>query len=152
MEQLDYLLKSDTVELLNTLPKYQENLISQLLESSNNDFLKAADLWLNSTPSNTYGFGGEPKKQVFYRDMLLEEIEKFLCGDEIYDDDRKKITESSDKTKQYAIGVLSTAIGAKIGVAGAFIAPIIVLLLLSIGKMAINAWCEMRIKNKGKEL
>jgi hypothetical protein len=39
---------------------------------------------------------------------------------------------------------MSAAIGKTLGAAGAFIAPVIVLLILSIGKMAVNAWCEMR--------
>lgn len=148
MEELNTLLHSEKEELISILPKYQEKLIEDFLSLNNNDFLNVADLWLNATPSNTFGFGGEGKKQVFYRDMLLEEIEKFLCGDEIYEDDRNKISESTDKTKQYAVGVMSTAIGSQIGVVGVFLAPVIVLLLLSIGKMAINAWCELRKKNK----
>jgi predicted PurR-regulated permease PerM len=50
------------------------------------------------------------------------------------------------------IGVLSAAIGKTLGVAGTFIAPIIVLLLMSFGKMAINAWCEMRKEQSNSSL
>ena len=71
-----------------------------------------------------------------------------MCGAEQYEEDRKKIAESSDKSQQYIIGVMSAAIGKTIGAAGTFIAPVIVLLILSLGKMALNAWCEMRKETK----
>lgn len=49
-----------------------------------------------------------------------------------------------DVTKEVIISVMSAAIGSVIGVAGAFIAPIIVLLLLALGAIVKNAWCETR--------
>jgi hypothetical protein len=148
MEELNNILNSTDEVLLNSLPKFQSEIISSFIAQTNNDYIIAADLWLNSTPSNTAKFGGEEKKPVQYREMLIGEIEKFLCGDQSYNDDRNKIAESTDKSQKYIIGVMSTALGKTLGIAGTFIAPVIVLSLMSFGKMAINAWCKMRVQNK----
>jgi len=148
MEELDKILSGDQTALLNTIQPFQKEIIDSFLEQKNNDYLEAAELWLNSTPSNTAKFGTEQKKEKVYRDKLIEEIEKFLCGDDSYSEEREKIAESGDQTQKYIIGVMSAGIGQTLGVAGTFIAPVIVLLLLSFGKMAINAWCELRKEKK----
>jgi hypothetical protein len=148
MKELSIILNSEEDELLNTIPNFQKYIIQSFLEQKNHNYIDAAELWLKSSPSNTAKFGAEQKKENIYRDKLIDEIEKFLCGDEKYDDDRKKIVDSGDKTQKYIIGVMSVAIGKSLGVVGTFIAPVIVLLLLSFGKMAINAWCAMRKENR----
>ncbi len=144
MVELNNLCQSEPNELLLAIDGFQKEILESFLVSTGNDYLASADKWLNAGPSNTAKFGGEPNKAIIYRDKLLEEVEKFICGDNRYDEDRKKISESADKSKQYIIGVMSTAIGSTMGVAGTFVAPVIVLLIMSIGKMAVNAWCEMR--------
>lgn len=148
MEELDGILSGEKTELLNTIQPFQKDIIDSFLEQKNNDYLDAAELWLNSSPTNTAKFGTEQKKEKVYIDKLIEEIEKFLCGDERYNEEREKIAESGDQTQKYIIGVMSAAIGQTLGVAGTFIAPVIVLILLSFGKMAINAWCELRKEKK----
>ena len=148
MEEFNNILNSTDEELLNSIPKFQSEIVTSFIAQTNNDYIVAADLWLNSTPSNTAKFGGEEKKPVQYREMLIGEIEKFLCGGESYNDERNKIAESADKSQKYIIGVMSAALGKTLGVAGTFIAPVIVLALMSFGKMAINAWCEMRVQNR----
>lgn len=144
MEELSNIIQSDQDALLSSIDDFQVEIIKSFLTSTSNDYLLSADNWLNANTANTAKFGGEPNKAKIYRDKLLEELEKFLCGDQRYEDDRKKIAESTDKSQKYIIGVMSVAIGKTLGAAGPFIAPVIVLLILSIGKMAINAWCAMR--------
>ncbi len=144
MEELNNIIQADQEQLLGSIDDYQAEIVKTFLQSTSNDYLQSADYWLNAGPANTAKFGGEPNKTKIYRDKLLEELEKFLCGDERYKEDRKKIATSGDKSQKYIIGVMSAAIGKTLGAAGAFIAPVIVLLILSIGKMAVNAWCEMR--------
>jgi hypothetical protein len=147
MEELDELLVGQSNQLLNAIQPYQRKIIEAFLDSTNGDYLASADKWLNATPTNTATFGGKRKTKI-YRDKLLDEIEKFLCGDATYDEDRRKISDSSSRTQQYIIGVMSVAIGKVMGVAGTFIAPVIVLLMMSFGKMSINAWCAMRKAEK----
>ena len=144
MEELSNIIQSDQDSLLSSIDDFQAEIIKTFLASTSHDYLVSADNWLNASTANTAKFGGEPNKAKIYRDKLLEELEKFLCGDQQYEDDRKKIAESTDKSQKYIIGVMSAAIGKTLGAAGPFIAPVIVLLILSSGKMAINAWCEMR--------
>jgi hypothetical protein len=148
MDEFNNILNSTDAELLAAIPKFQTDILENFIQQTNNDYIIAADLWLNSSPANTAKFGGEEKQPVQYREMLIGEIEKFLCGDEAYSDERNKITESADKSQKYIIGVMSAALGKSLGVAGSFIAPVVVLALMSFGKMAINAWCEMRKVNK----
>lgn len=148
MAELSNILELDEEQLLTSLDSYQTEIIREFLNTTSNNYLDSADKWLNATPANTAQFGGEPNKTKIYREKLLEEIEKFLCGDANYEDDRQKIALSGDQSQKYIIAVISSAIGKTLGVAGTFIAPVIVLLLLSFGKMAINAWCEMRKDTK----
>lgn len=151
MEELSTIIQSNQESLLASIDNFQADIIKTFLVSTSNNYLVSADKWLNASTSNTAKFGGEPDKAKIYREKLLEELEKFVCGDQQYDDDRKKIAESTDKSQKYIIGVMSAAIGKALGVAGAFIAPVIVLLILSFGKMAINAWCAMRKEGKSTE-
>ena len=98
-----------------------------------------------ASPSNTAKFGGDSSHSAIYRDKIVLEVERFLCGnDPVYEKERRELQLNSDKTQQYIIGVLSTAIGSQLGVVGTFISPVIVLIIISMGKMCINAWCEMR--------
>lgn len=143
MEELDNLLNEEPITIIGTLDGYQQDIINSFLENNSNNYFDAADKWLNATTSNTAKFGGLNKTKI-YREKVLEELEKFLCGNEKYEEERNKISESTDKSREYVIGVLSTAIGSSLGTAGTFIAPVIVLMILNIGKMALNAWCEMR--------
>lgn len=138
-------------ELIGSLDNYQQEIVLALLKATNNNYLEAADKWLSASPSNTAKFGGDSSHSTIYREKVVEEIEKFLCGNEpSYEEEREKLKEQSDKSQKYIIGVLSTAIGSQLGVAGVFIAPVIVLVIISMGKICINAWCEMRKEIKKK--
>ncbi len=144
MEELSKIIQAEPEELLSSLDDFQAEILKIFLTTTSNNYLGSADKWLNATTANTAQFGGDPNRGKVYIEKLIDEVEKFLCGDELYEGDRKKIAESTDKSLKYIIGVMSVAIGKIIGVAGTFIAPVIVLLIMSFGKMAINAWCAMR--------
>ena len=131
-------------EQISSLEQYQYDLIKQLLNNSQGDYLLAADQWLSANISQTVVFGGEGNKKNIFRDKLFEEIEKFICGcdDGRYDKEREELGNNADYAKETIISVISAAIGAQLGVAGAFVAPAIVLIFQSLGKIVINAWCE----------
>lgn len=142
---IEDLYQSSPVFLIDALEPYQQNLINDLLSVTDNDFAKAAELWLSATPSQTAWFGGSKSHSGVYLEKVVEEIEKFVCGtDDSYQNYRDKLSETTDASQKYIVGVLSTAIGANLGVAGAFIAPIIVLVIMSFGRISINAWCALR--------
>ena len=68
-----------------------------------------------------------------------------MCGtDPVYKPEREKLYQQSGVSVHYILGVLASAIGGQIGVAGTYIAPVIVLLVMSFCKIGVNAWCEMR--------
>lgn len=142
----DDFLQLDAETLISSLENYQQELVVALINEENGDYKKAADDWLSANPSNTVPFGGEKNRSSIFREKVFEELEKFICGcDEgRYDKDREELEAQKDLSKEAIISVLSACIGSYIGVTGAFIAPVIVLLLLSIGKIVKNAWCEMR--------
>lgn len=148
---IDDFSKLEPIELIKGLDNYQQEIVYALLKATDNNYLEAADKWLSASPSNTAKFGGDSSHSTIYREKVVEEIEKFLCGsDPSYEEERKKLNIQSDKSQKYIIGVLSTAIGTQLGVAGAFIAPVIVLIFISMGKVCINTWCEMRKEIKKK--
>lgn len=150
---IDDFSKLEPIELIKGLDNYQQEIVYALLKATDNNYLEAADKWLSASPSNTAKFGGDSSHSTIYREKVVEEIEKFLCGsDPSYEEERKKLNIQSDKSQKYIIGVLSTAIGSQLGVAGAFIAPVIVLIFISMGKVCINAWCEMRKEIKIKSV
>lgn len=142
---LDDYLQLDENSLIASLDTYQQDLIRSLIDNSDGDYKVAADKWLSASPSFTAQFGGEHNRSSVFREKVFEEVEKFICGcdDGRYDKEREKLTEQGDLTKEAIISVMSAAIGGCIGVAGVYIAPVIVLILLSIGKIVKNAWCEM---------
>lgn len=146
---LEVFLAQSEQEMLSCLEPYQQELVNELLRTTKGDCLAAADKWLNSNMSQTVAFGGEKKHSVF-RDKLFEELEKFICGcdDGRYEAERKELQETSTKGKDAILCAISGAIGAQIGVAGVFVAPALVLIFQSIGKIVINAWCETQKANR----
>lgn len=145
---LEEYLQLDNNSILNSLDTYQEELVKELLNASNNNYLEAADRWLNANMSQTVSFGGDKKHSTIFREKIFEEVEKFICGcdDGRYDNERAQLSEETGKGKEFIISLMSAAIGAHLGVAGAFVAPVIVLIFLSLGKIVKNAWCETQIK------
>lgn len=140
MKGLNQLISDDTESWINGLPKYQENRINQIL-SSGKSVNEAADIWLSISPPNIVPFG-TTKGQNIFLDKIKQELEGLLCGNSKYDDYRQKLSDETKLTKQYAIGLISAAIAPVVGSSGPFIAPVIALLLMGMGKVSINAWCS----------
>lgn len=152
MKNIEILFNAERDELFDAIQPFQQEILNEFLTNTSNNYQEAINLWINASPSNTSYFGGAFQKKNLYSEMLMKELEKFFCDEEHYTDEKNKIKESTDRSTKYLIGVLSAAIGKTLGVAGTFIAPIIVLLLMSFGKMAVNAWCEMRKEQSNNSL
>jgi hypothetical protein len=145
MDVLDNLFQLKQNELLAILPVFQAKLIMEM-SVSENDYLIIADRLLSAKTENTVGFGGQPgigNKNVF-RDNIMIELEKFICGDEKYNEERKKLGVAGTDASKVMLGVIAHAIGASLGTAGAFILPVVALLILSASSIGRNAWCETR--------
>ncbi|WP_243557953.1 hypothetical protein [Priestia megaterium] len=143
---LDSFFKDDESQWLDALPNYQKDVVSELLAFNSNDYDKAALSWLEASVDNTSPFSGEPKKDKKYFESLKNEVYKLLCGNPDYSADRDELTQlvKSEGSKSSVIAFISGIIGAKLGLAAAFVSPAIVILFMMITKTSLNAWCAMK--------
>jgi hypothetical protein len=146
VNELDELLASDPDAWLAALPPYQTARIKQLLGDTS-DYESASERWLTAKPEQTAPFGAVGSGAV-YKDKLWQELEKFLCGDPAYEEQRKGLLQQKPVLHAYAVGVISTAIAPALGTSAVFLAPAVALLLICVGKVSLNAWCEMRKEQK----
>jgi hypothetical protein len=141
-EKLDQLFQVDSVEeWLLTLSKYQQNRVRQLLDS-NDSYEEAARQWLDAIPENTFPFGVAKSRNIFF-EKIKDEIEKFLCGDEKYADERKNLLSSSEVARTTFVTTVSVAIAPKLGTAANYLIPLVVLAFMTMGKITLNSWCQM---------
>lgn len=128
-------------EWLDGLKPYQKDLILEMLKNEK-DPEKVAMGWLNSNSlGNTTPFGGEKDPKPFW-DRFKLEFRKFICGDKAYDKERRELSKEVPVSSMLAINVISGALGATIGYSATFLAPAVAILLYSIGKMSVNAYCQ----------
>ena len=143
---LDLFFKDDENQWLDTLPNYQKDIVSELLVSNSNDYDTAALSWLEASVGSTSPFSGEPKTDKKYFESLKDEVYKLLCGNPDYSTDRDELVQliKSERSKSSVVAFISGIIGAKLGLAAAFVSPAIVILFMMITKTSLNAWCAMR--------
>lgn len=144
MNELNELFKENN-DWLSALPNYQKSLITELLNKNTEE--EVVSIWLATSISNNSPFSavpGENKKK--YLDFLKKEVQALLCGNPKYDSERNELIALINKNvpKEVIISFISAAIGASIGLAATFIAPVIVLILMIVGKMSLNAWCALK--------
>ena len=131
-----------------TLSPYQRNLINQLYEQTN-DYEKVANQWLSATIPSNIPFGTQKKPSIFF-EKVLDEIEAFFSGDEKYKYNRLAILKESGVVQSYIVDAISIALAPILGANAAFLAPVIAIVLLTIGKIGLNAWLAAR-KEKRKQ-
>lgn len=127
---------------LESLPKYQENIINELYSQSG-DYDQVALSWLNTSMPMNFPFGTEKGHSLFY-EKILDEVEAFFSGDDRYKDSRLAILKESGATQSFIIGAISAALSPILGTSAVFLAPIIAITLVTMAKMGINAWLAMR--------
>ena len=145
-ENFDLFFKDDESQWLDALPNYQRDIVSELLSVTSNDYDAAALSWLEASVDNTSPFSGEPKKDKKYFESLKTEVHKLICGDPDYDADRNELAQliKSERSRSSLVAFISGVIGAKIGLAAAFVSPAVVILFMMITKTSLNAWCAIR--------
>jgi hypothetical protein len=138
-----YFDNSNDQDWLNALPTYQKNLVSELLDIQSHD--EAATIWLEATVGNNSPFSAEPQPKKKYFELIKKEIHKLLCGNPDYVNERNELNQliHSPENKGAFIALVSASIGAKVGLAATFIAPAIVIIFMTIGRIALNAWCQL---------
>jgi PHD/YefM family antitoxin component YafN of YafNO toxin-antitoxin module len=132
--KLEQLFQVENEEWLTTLPKYQQIRIKQLVDSTNS-YEEAAKQWLNAMPENTFPLGAEQARNLFI-EKVRDEIEKFLSGDEKYADEHQQLVSSSEVLQKTLVSSVSAAIAPVIGTAAAYIMPVVVLVFMTMTKIA----------------
>lgn len=143
MASFEELFSGNEAEWIDALPVYQRDIIKALL-AQGRSYDEIAIAWLSAGgPTNTFPFGAQGGSQIFY-EKFLEEIEKFLCREDCYSEDRKKLMTDAEATKTLAISLISEAIAPVLHASTPYLAPVVTLALITATKLGRNAWCAMR--------
>ncbi|KAA0956137.1 hypothetical protein FQ085_14940 [Planococcus sp. ANT_H30] len=135
------------INLINVLPVYQRKIIQELLEQGKSNE-EIAEIWLEANgPANTFPFGTENKKNAFFEKLKIE-VEDFICNDEKYIEERKQVIEKYKSSELVGVTTLTACIAPVIGTAPSLILPVVVLILDTVLKMGVNAWCALRIEQR----
>ena len=127
-------------EWIEVLDVYQQELLKELLKEHQEE--EVLEIWLSaSTPNAMTPFGGGENKN--YLNAFKTEINKLLLGDEKYAGVIQEFNEHATVTKFFVVSFLSNVLAESMGVVAAVIAPLVVLVLGTIGKMGLNAYKEM---------
>lgn len=147
MHSLDTLFHGDESAWIDSLPAYQRNIVTALLKEGNSPENVAVE-WLSATgPANTFTFGTENTRSVFYEKLVVE-IEAFICGSEKYTEERDRLLNHVELGQAFVVSTLSTAIAPVVGAAAPLIVPPVALTLMVISRMGRSAWCAMRQEQK----
>jgi hypothetical protein len=149
-QTLDELLNDDPTKWVTELPEYQRAPLEQLLKEGLS-FEQLAQNWLSASAANTYRFSAVSpagKKDAFL-DNLRKEIRAFLCGDNKYKKERDRLFGEKGLARTYVVTAMAVAIAPYVNVAAPVIAPVVALLLASLGKITINAWCASQEDDSG---
>lgn len=110
---------------------------------------KIVEVWLNelkkikdSTDAKLYFVPFDFKD---YKERVLDEIVKLICGDKKYLTEQEEIKFEGKKARQYIGYTIAGSIGATFGIEVALVFPIICLLLSSIAKISVEAWCKIQL-------
>lgn len=130
-------------EWLDVLKPYQKSRIEALV-AQGHDYEGVAEIWMGTALKENSPFSAQPDQNRYY-EQLVKEIRKFLCGNSEYDENRQQLLEATQGLtgREQFVSVISAVLGAKLGLAVAFIAPVIVLCIIVACKMSVNAWCNL---------
>jgi hypothetical protein len=147
---IDDLLADDPAQWVTQLPGYQSESIAELMNAGKT-YEDIALLWLTATAQNTFGFSASQPdgSRSSFLASVKAEVRAYLCGDAKYKKERDGLFGEKGPTHTYVVGSMAVCIAPNIGMAAPVLAPIIALVLASIGKIAINAWCSMDEKANG---
>jgi hypothetical protein len=149
-QTLDELLNDEPGKWVTELPEYQRAPLEQLLKEGLS-FEQIAQNWLSASAANTYRFSAvnPAGKRDAFLDNLRKEIRAFLCGNNKYKKERDGLFGEKGLARTYVVSAMAVAIAPYLNVAATVIAPVVALLLASLGKITINAWCASEENGSG---
>lgn len=135
----------DLDEAINSLPKYQSDVIRCLLDKNGEE--ETAEIWINSNgPREIKHFGGTigtelvTDKTTFWQ-RFKNEFDKFICGDVNWVNETSK-AKALGKTGAVAIATyIAQIISPIIGIGIPILVPAIVLMMHVVSKATIRAYC-----------
>lgn len=128
--------------LLDTLKTYQRETMGALIKENGEE--EAAKIWLAANgPSSTQQFGGDPADPKPFWDRFYDEFRKFICGDKKYKKERDELLSKSAPTAILLVSTISSLIATTLGLAAALVTPVVAVLLHTVGKIGITAWCAV---------
>ena len=139
---IDTLLNDEPIKWIQELPHFQRDAIETLL-ANGSSFEDVAQVWISASAENTYRFAAAAPvgNKGAFLDNLKKEVRAFLCGDKKYKKEREGLFGEKGVARAYVVSAMAVAIAPHLSVAAAVISPLIALVLASIGKVALNAWC-----------
>lgn len=136
-----------TEEWIEVLEPFQQDLLNSILAEHTED--EALEIWLQvSGPDHTKTFGGKGIKD--YLKNFKAEFDKLLLGDKKYSEKIREFNEHTNITKFFVVSFLSSVLSESLGVVSAVIAPLVVLVLGTVGKIGLNAYRNV-IREKENE-
>lgn len=144
---LNQYLVEDPSAWLDALPSYQRDALDQLLRQGKS-YDEAAQSYLTASAANTFKFGADPSvvdKSSFLKN-LRRELRAYLCGDAKYKAERDGLFGKKGVARELIVSSIAVAIAQHLNVAAVVIAPVIALLLASIGRVTLEAWCAIPLK------
>ena len=137
-----------TEEWVEVLEPFQQNLLNSILAEHTED--EALQIWLQvSGPEHTKAFGGNGIKD--YLKNFKAEFNKLILGDEKYSDKIREFNEHTQITKFFVVSFLSSVLAESLGIVSGVVAPLVVLVLGTIGKIGLNAYRNLIRKKEDDE-
>jgi hypothetical protein len=144
--------KANLDDWLATLKPYQSETLKSFLKTLSPE--AAAQKWLGTTGSPEMAqFGGRPDSQPFW-EAFKAEFTRFLCDETAYKAEKEKLAgllKASPGSKSVIISMISTALGAKIGITAVLIVPVCAVLLWTVGQMGRKAYCANQASEPEKK-
>lgn len=139
---IDALLGEEPAKWVQELPEYQRGSMEKLL-SDGASFDEVAQAWISASAANTYRFSASAPvgDKGAFLENLKREVRAFLCGDKKYKKERDGLFGEKGLARTYVVSAMAVAIAPHLSVASAVISPLVALVLASLGKVALNAWC-----------
>lgn len=141
-ERIDSFFTTDPGEWIATLPAFHKSSVEQML-GAGRTYDQVAESWLTASAANTFRLGSAPlvaPKETFLS-HVKREVRAYLCGDQRYEKERAGLFGDQAATRTLLVSSIAVTIAPSLGVAAPVLAPIVTLVLASIGKVALNAWC-----------
>lgn len=109
---------------------------------------RAAEEWLTARgPMQTATFGGSQvnaENAPKYWDRLRSEIDKLICGHPDYKKEQEKILAAGKSIGLGGVTALANWLSPLIGMSPALLTPAIILILHTMAKMGVKAYCATK--------